>query len=322
MEAQINRKLELRHFRYVIATADFGSIRRAALALGVQPSSVSRRIRDLEDEIGASLFIRQRSGARLTFAGERFLARARKAMKLLGNAAKDVEVIGRGEVGVVRLGFVSSLTTGFLSDLLDQYERCYPSVAVEYVEGSPRQHADAVEQHRMDAAFLAEVEDVHQLDSINLWTEPIYVAMATSDVLADKDELVWADLAGRKFVVSDPLSGSEIHAYLDKHLTKFGAAVQVEHHAVFRDTILQLIAKGSRLTLMSEANVDRHLPGIAYRPLQGERVSFHMIWSPSNDNPALRRMIAAAKTLAKRSASRSFTQPGPVALSQMPDQLR
>ncbi|MFC3677160.1 LysR family transcriptional regulator [Ferrovibrio xuzhouensis] len=58
--------MEIRHLRYVIVVAEHGSFRRAAKAIGVQESTISRRIRDLEDEIGAALFIRHHRGVDLT----------------------------------------------------------------------------------------------------------------------------------------------------------------------------------------------------------------------------------------------------------------
>ncbi|WP_394113062.1 LysR family transcriptional regulator [Xanthobacter wiegelii] len=69
-------EIEIRHLRYFIAATDAGSFRKAAAALGVQESSVSRRIRDVEDQIGASLFVRHSGGINLTMAGQRFLHRA------------------------------------------------------------------------------------------------------------------------------------------------------------------------------------------------------------------------------------------------------
>jgi DNA-binding transcriptional LysR family regulator len=64
--------IEMRHLRYVMAAAEHGSIRRAARALGVQVSAVSRRIADLEDEIGDTLFVRCSGGVALTYAGQRW----------------------------------------------------------------------------------------------------------------------------------------------------------------------------------------------------------------------------------------------------------
>ncbi len=96
--------IELRHLRYVLAATDNGSFRAAARALDVRESAISRRIRDLEDEIGAALFIRSHEGVKLTYAGQRFVCRARIALDQIGHATKDVGATGRAEDGVVRLG--------------------------------------------------------------------------------------------------------------------------------------------------------------------------------------------------------------------------
>lgn len=77
--------VEFRHLRYVVAASDCGSFREAGAALGVRESAISRRIRDLEDQVGASLFNRHSGGVRLTLADQKFLRRARKALRQMGD---------------------------------------------------------------------------------------------------------------------------------------------------------------------------------------------------------------------------------------------
>jgi len=69
-------------------------------------------IQDLEDEIGAALFIRHHGGVQLTQAGQRFLVRARRALNQIGRAALDAQSIGRGESAIVRIGIFSSIAPG------------------------------------------------------------------------------------------------------------------------------------------------------------------------------------------------------------------
>lgn len=71
-----NDVLDLRLFRYALASAELGSFRRAAAALNIQQSTVSRGVRNLEHRIGAELFERDHSGVRPTVAGDRFLEEA------------------------------------------------------------------------------------------------------------------------------------------------------------------------------------------------------------------------------------------------------
>lgn len=65
--------IELRQIRYFLAAAEHGSFLKAAAALGIQESAVSRRIRDLEDDLGASLFQRHNGGVVPILAGQQFV---------------------------------------------------------------------------------------------------------------------------------------------------------------------------------------------------------------------------------------------------------
>lgn len=297
---------ELRHLRYLVAAAEHGSFRKAALALGVQESAVSRRIRDLEDEIGAALFIRHHCGVCPTYAGHQFVGRARKAINQLAYATRDVALIGRAEKGVVRIGIFSSLASGFLAELIQTYGTKHASVRLEIVEGGPCDHVPAIRQHRLDVAFLTGPPKADDCDVVHLWSERVYVAMPKSDALVSKVEISWDDLRERAFVVSETPPGPEIYNYLIKHLADLGASPDIERQAVYRDTLMQIVAGGRKLTLTSEATTAAQFPGVTYRPLIGETLPFCAIWSPRNDNPAFRRLLSLARIMSKRWAGRSI----------------
>ncbi|WP_453973565.1 LysR family transcriptional regulator [Amorphus sp. MBR-141] len=299
-----------------MAAAEHGSFRRAAKALQIQESAISRRIRDLEDEIGAALFIRHHGGVHLTQAGKRFLVRARKAINQMGHAAIDAGSFGRGEAGVVRIGIFSSLASGFLADLLRDYVSANPGVRPDLVEGGPRGHIAAVQRHQLDVAFLTGTPVADGCDRAHLWNERVFVTLPSDHELAHRDEISWDDLRDRHFIVSETDPGPEIHDYLVKHLAELGHHPSVERHGVGRDNLMPLVAIGQGLTLTSEATTAAHFPGVIYRPLANEVLPFCAIWSPQNDNPALRRLLSLARTMSKRSRShllttRAATNPSP-----------
>ncbi|RUX03630.1 LysR family transcriptional regulator [Mesorhizobium sp. M8A.F.Ca.ET.208.01.1.1] len=293
-------KFELRHLRYVLAAAEQRSFRRAARSLSVEPSTISRRIRDLEDDIGAALFIRAHDGVSLTVAGERFIRRARKALNQLTHATLDASAIGRGQAGIIRIGLTSSIASGFIAKLLDAYGVTHAEVQIEYVEGQASQHVPAIQQHQLDVAFLTGTPAAEDCDVLHLWNERIFVAMSGRHELAGKDGIAWSDLRDREFIVSEAQSGQEIHDCLVKHLAELGHSPSVQKHAVYRDTLMQIVAGGSSLTLTSEATIAAQFPGVVYRPLTGEVLPFCAVWSPRNDNPAFRRFLSLAKVISKR----------------------
>ncbi|HBO2075849.1 TPA: LysR family transcriptional regulator [Pseudomonas aeruginosa] len=310
---------------YFVAAAEHGSFRKAGLALGLCQSAISRRIADLEDEIGVSLFNRHSGGVLLTYAGERFLRRARQGLRAIDEGRRSVASIGRGEEGIIRIGIFSSLASGFLSDLLRAYDQRHSGVRVDFIDGGPVEHVAAVRRLRIDVAFITGTAAWTDCETAYLWSERIFAAIPDEHPLADKEELGWADLAKENFIVSDVTPGPEIHRYLIQRLADLGYHPEIEPQYVGRDNLLPLVALGRGLTITSEAATAAQIPGLAYRPISGEKLSFSAVWSPRNDNPACRRLLSLARSMARSTANditHSSSRNLNASLSRSPDPLQ
>lgn len=291
--------MELRHLRYILAAAETGSIRAAARLLKVEQSAVSRRIRDLENEIGASIFIRKYYGIVPTFAGEEFLRKVRQGITNIDHARADVGLAGTAETGIVRVGLISSMASGFLPRLMDEFRAQHSGVELQYVEGGLSEQIMAVQQHKVDVAFVIGPIDLPDCDVAELWRERVCVAMAAADPLAEKEEVDWSDLRERRFVVTDTARGEEVYDFIVQHLTGPGFRPRIDRQAVYRDMLLQIVAGGSALTLINEAAAALSIRGVAFRPIRGEVLTYCALRSPTNDNPAGRRLFSLARTQAK-----------------------
>lgn len=292
--------IEFRHLRYFIAAAEYGSFRKAGAALEIQESSISRRIRDLEDQIGVALFIRHSGGVKLTNAGTKFLLHARTVIGRVEYALKDAGAAGRGEIGVVRIGILSSLASGFLAELLQFYQAENPQIHLEVAEGAPAEHVSAVQHHRMDVAFLPGGPVVHDCEATVLWEERVFVALPGDHALIQREVVHWNDLRDERFIVTEADPGPAIHDYVVRHLAELEHHPNVEQYAVGRDNLLQLVALGRGLTLTNEATIATVFPDVVFRPLGTDKLPFSAIWSSKNDNPAFRRLMSAARSLARQ----------------------
>lgn len=293
--AKPSGQIEVRHLRYFVAAAEHGSFRKAGAAMGIQESAISRRIRDLEDRLGASLFHRHTSGVCLTFAGGRFLRRARQTIRTLGEGAQEVAAVGRGEDGSVRIGIYSSIASGFLAELLHAFSVRHGKVRIELIDGNPAEHVAAIRQLRLDVAFLTGDRDWSGCERVRLWSERVFVVLPDLHPLAVQEELTWQDLVEEAFIVSKGAPGQEIHDHLVRELADLGRHPEIQVQAISRDNLLPLVGIGQGLTLVSEAMTVALLPGITYRPIAGEVLPFSAVWSPNNDNPAFRRLLSMAK---------------------------
>src|ERR1700730_8115718 len=123
--------LKLVSVMQALLVGEYLSFRRAASALGVRQSAVSRRVRELEDELGVSIFERHHAGVRVTNAGIRFLQEAREALLQLDHAVKTAVAAGSGTIGRLSIGILSSMATGYLRELIQVYCSHHPGVTVQ-----------------------------------------------------------------------------------------------------------------------------------------------------------------------------------------------
>lgn len=316
--------VQVRHISYVIAAAEHGSFRRAAAVLGVQESAISRRVRDLEERLGAALFTRSSGGVQLTFSGKQFVERGRKALSQIGLARAEVAAMARGESGHVRIGIFSSLASGFLSDLIQTFGRRHGAVRLSFFDGNPAEHVAAVRQHQLDIAFITGISTWPSCESQHFWSERIFAVLPTDHPHASAPEIEFALLMDETFIVSEAAPGQEIHDYLVKRLADLGRHPDIQQQGVGRDNLMQLVALGRGLTVTSEATTGAQFPGVVFRPIVGQVLPFSGVWSPENDNPALRRLLGLARLMAaeEQKSEISFMSNAPirsVAPTQGPD---
>lgn len=287
---------------YVIAAADNGSFRRAADVLRVQQSSVSRAIRQLEDELGVSLFERHSTGARLTNAGRRLLGEARPALEQLELARRTAASAGRAEIGTVRVGILTSLVGGFLRELVQAYAQNHPRVRLDIREGSRSDHVGALRQRLLDVAFLSGTPHVPDCETSALWHERVHVAMPRDHRLTVCTRLNWSDVRSEQFIITRTAPGPEVHDYIIRRAADYSTYPKVTAIAVAQETLLNLVALGQGLTIVLESRATAIPTGLAFLPLTdpADIVPFSAVWSPCNDNPALRRFISDAHMLAGR----------------------
>ncbi len=294
--------MELSQLRYLIVTADTGSFRRAAQILRVQQSSVSRAIQNLENDLGVSLFERCTTGSHVTDAGSRLLHEARAALEQLDQARTIATAAGRAEVGVVRIGILTSLAGGFLREIIRCYAIRHPKVTIDIRDGGREEHVNAIRRRRLDVAFVTGDYRIAYCETAPLWQERVHLALPRGHALASKPKIDWLDLRRERFIVSRVAPGPEVHDYIIRRASDYSTYPEVQYKAVVQETLMNLVGLGQGITLVSAAWAEVKLPDIVLRPLIDpvDTVPFSAVWSRHNDNPALRRFISVAHALAGR----------------------
>ena len=292
--------LDLRHLRYAIAAAQHRSFRRAAAALNISQSTLTRRVQLLEHRIGFRIFDRGPDGVRLTRAGKLFLEEASTGMNQLRHAVQVAASVQNGERGELQVGVLVPLTEGRLNLALKEFHRRYPMIRVRLHEGSSEQNLARVTTGELDISFLPGRPRLAEHEAMLLWTEGIFVAMPQDHRLAEREELIWQDLRDETFLVTQRGVGPEIHDYVVRKLSAPGFSPQIDVHDVSRESLLNIVTMGYGITLASASFLGRGAAGITFRPIGGdpEQLPSTAVWSPSNSNSALFHLLCLVKDVA------------------------
>ncbi|MGH0002654.1 LysR substrate-binding domain-containing protein [Pseudovibrio ascidiaceicola] len=113
------------------AIAQNGSLKGAAVALGIKPSTVSHQLKSLEEQLGTALFVRTTRSVTLTDAGRALQSGAGAAFDLLGQAVEDAKDHGSCARGSLRLTLPEFVFHSFLADLLPSFQEAYPEIQLE-----------------------------------------------------------------------------------------------------------------------------------------------------------------------------------------------
>jgi DNA-binding transcriptional LysR family regulator len=190
----------LHYFQLVVA---LGSIRRAAAALNVAPSSVSRVITQLENELGTPLFERVRQRLRLTSAGELLLERGRASIAELTRATAEIDELRGLRRGVVRVATVESVARGLLPGILEEMWLRHPAITADATVTGSRQAFNLVVEGMADLAIAFDLRTppgIHRLAASAL---EMGAVMSPTHPLAARSEVRLSDLSGERLLLSD-----------------------------------------------------------------------------------------------------------------------
>ncbi len=188
---------------YFQLVARLGSIRQAAISLNVAPSSVSRILRQLEEEMGAPLFERVRQRLKLTSAGELLLYHARISLSELNRACNEINDLHGLHRGTVSVAVVESVARGLMPNVLQEFWTRHPGITADMKVLGSQQAVNAVADGECDLAVVFDVKvprSVRRLSAVSL---PIGVLAVPGSELAKRQEIKLFDLATERIILWD-----------------------------------------------------------------------------------------------------------------------
>jgi LysR family hca operon transcriptional activator len=299
-------EMELRHLRYFVAVAETESLTLAAKSkLHTSQPSLSRQLRDLEEEIGAQLMTRTARGVELTPAGRAFLDHARGVLLQVDAAAEAARRAVHPAKPCFSMGFLTGHELTWMPEALRILRDELPNIDVMISSQYSPLLAEGLSKGKIDAAFLRKERALPELAFRLLVKEPLVVILPSDHRLAALKAINPRDLIGETFVIvshTAPVLRAVIDNYLQRSRIHITPAHQADHVTMGISLIMSTRGVG-----LLPAYAQNFLPAsVTSRPLKGDVPTVDLVlgYRKSNQSPILKLLLSRVDELVARASKK------------------
>ncbi len=297
--------MELRHLRYFVAVAEAGSLTVAAeKKLYTSQPSLSRQIRDLENEVGAQLMTRNARGIELTPAGKAFLDYARLALIQVDAAGEAARRAVKPSKPTFSIGFLTGQEIDWLPEAMRILRDELPNIDVTVSSQYSPDLADALMRGKLDVAFLRPEAKTADLIYKVVTREPLVVILPSDHRLASQEVIDPKEIA-EEILLSVSKTAPVLRVVIDEYLKRSGIDIKPEHEADNLAMAMSLVASTRSVALLP-AYAQNFLPwSVISRPLSGEVPTIDLVvgYNKANTSPILKLFLSRIDDLIARVSS-------------------
>ena len=297
--------MELRHLRYFIAVAEAGSFTEAAeKKLHTAQPSLSRQIRELENEVGAQLLTRNARGIELTAAGKAFLDHARMALIQVDAAGEAARRAAKPSKPTFAIGFLTGQEIDWLPEVMRVLRDELPNIDVTVSSQYSPDLAEALMRGKLDVAFMRPETKAAELIYKVVIREPLVVILPSDHRLASRDVIDPKEIA-EESLLSVSHTAPALRAVIDGYLKRIGINSKPAHEADNLAMAMSLIASTRSVALLP-AYAQNFLPwSVISRPLGGDVPAIDLVvgYNKANTSPILKLFLSRIDDLIARVSS-------------------
>lgn len=285
---------DLRQLKLFVAVAEFGSFSRAAVALSVSQSVLSRQIKALEQEVGTALLHRNGRGIVLTEAGRLLQNYASAILEQASRAASEIEALRSNPTGTIALGMPPSVGVVLTMPLVAQFRARFPKVSMRVVEGFSGHLLEWLVMGKVDVAVLYNAPRMNNLLAEPILRDELFLLGPKNHPLAPAPGPVEAAALSSLPMILPPRPHG-LRLLLDQALGAVGIEPRVDIEVEAMHSTLRLVESGIGYTILSYSSVHQLVSDgrIECWPIRNPGIERELLLATSSQRP----MTAATRAL-------------------------
>ena len=223
--------MELRHLRYFVAVAEELNFTKAAQRMCTVQPSLSQQIKDLEVEVGVQLLQRSNRKVELTEEGKAFLKEARLSLEHAEKAMLDARQVAQLTKEQLNIGFVPVAEMKVFPYIMPNIRAQFPELKIHFHSLTDADQLKALHRGEIDIAFTRYAEDSPDIESVQVFTEPLALIMPKGCPEAEQRHISIKSFNKQEFIVSDEHSSPELYRIIQEFFKQSKLNVNVVQHS-------------------------------------------------------------------------------------------
>jgi len=255
--------VNIRDLQYLVAVHDLNNFSKAAERCFVSQPTLSGQLKKLEDELGSELIERSTRQVLFTKLGEEVVRYAREALQTVDQIRSVARQSHDPMLGDFHIGLIPTVGPFLLPLIMPELSEAYPKTNFFLYELRTEELLAKLQKGEIDAAILAKLDWAYPVNQIDLYVEPMQLAVSSSDPLLDEDKLIELKALDDREV----LMLEDGHCLRDQALDvcfSAGAKEDKRFKATSMDTLLHMVATGTGMTLIPELATRSRVQGIRF----------------------------------------------------------
>jgi DNA-binding transcriptional LysR family regulator len=296
--------IELRLWRQFLAVAEELHFGRAARRLHITQPPLTQAIAQLEERLGVKLFERTKRSVQLTAAGAALVPEARELLARAAALPAHARAAAHGEIGRLRLAFVSTVGFGLLPRWIRNFRAQHPQVEFDLIEATGDVQLPALERGDVDAGFMIHSPGFAPpgMQRLRVARETLVLALPEQHELARSRSLQLEALLAQPLVIFPRRIVPSLHDAIFALYHAQARTPRVVQEAIQMQTIVNLVAAGLGVAWVPDSVREFQRSGVVYRQLGGKQAQrvpgceTSLVWpAAAPAHPALERFLAFAR---------------------------
>ena len=241
--------MDLHQLKHFLALADSLNYRRTAEAVFIAQPALSRQIQQLESEIGALLFKRNKRNVTLTPAGAYLQEEASRLVEQLEGAFRRSAQIHRGEAGEVRIGHASSAMQSILPKLLISIREKTPDLRALLMETTNRYQMEALQNRQIDVGFSPNIIAPSNVSSRVVYVENFVVLLPEHHPISADTFTDLSAFAQESFILPPLAEGIGYVESIQALCHPYGFIPHIAYESAYSGTVLRLVEAGMGISI-------------------------------------------------------------------------